>query len=1021
MKRLFLLLILLAAPVLAQTRITSLSQSQTTAQSAAWTSATSSDTALSLTVTNFSTAILSFNPSGSITGGTLSFEVSDDSGNNWYPTTAVRADSFTVETTFALNGATKKLWCFDVRGVTTFRVRLNPVITGAGTANLRLQAQAGAGAMAMTVGQATAANLNATVSGTVSVNALPTGGNTIGAVNLAQYTPASGRLPVDGSGVTQPVSAASLPLPSGAATAAKQPALGTAGSAASDVITVQGIASMTALKVDGSAVTQPVSGTVSVNALPTGGNTIGAVNLAQYTPASGRLPVDGSGVTQPISAASLPLPSGAATAAKQPALGTAGSASSDVLTVQGIASMTALKVDGSAVTQPVSGTITAAQSTAANLKVEPTGNVASGATDSGNPLKIGGVFSSTLPTLTDGQRGNVQLTNKGQVQSVLMDAAGNGRGVNVNALNQLSVSVDNTVAVASHNVTNLGTFAVQAAQSGTWTVQPGNTANTTAWLVTGTGGTFPATQSGTWNINNISGTISLPTGAATESTLASLNGKLNTEITADYDTGAGTQTMKFVGLALPASGGAVAGGTSTNPLRTDPTGITTQPVSGTVSVNALPTGNNTIGAVNLAQYTPASGRLPVDGSGVTQPISASSLPLPSGAATAAKQPALGTAGSASSDVITVQGIASMTALKVDGSAVTQPVSGTITANIGTAGSLALDASVTGLQVSQGSTTSGQKGSLVQGAVTTSAPSYTTAQTSPLSLTTAGGLRIDGSGVTQPISAASLPLPSGAATAAKQPALGTAGSASSDVISVQGIASMTALKVDGSAVTQPVSGTVSITTNSAVNVAQINGVAPTMGNGASGTGVQRVTIANDSTGQVALAAGSNTIGALTANQSVNLNQVAGSSIATGNGAASGSVRVTVANDSTGQIGLVPLTAGGLSISRTISAASTNATSVKGSAGQVYAIHVINTNAAVRYLKIYNKASSPTVGTDTPVLTFPIPASATGAGFVLSTEMGIAFGTGIAFAVTTGVADSDTGAVGANEIVINLLYK
>jgi hypothetical protein len=56
--------------------------------------------------------------------------------------------------------------------------------------------------------------------------------------------------------------------------------------------------------------------------------------------------------------------------------------------------------------------------------------------------------------------------------------------------------------------------------------------------------------------------------------------------------------------------------------------------------------------------------------------------LPTGAATAAKQPALGTAGTASSDVITVQGITGMTALKVDGSAVTQPVSGTVTANAG---------------------------------------------------------------------------------------------------------------------------------------------------------------------------------------------------------------------------------------------------------------------------------------------------------------------------------------------------
>jgi len=54
-----------------------------------------------------------------------------------------------------------------------------------------------------------------------------------------------------------------------------------------------------------------------------------------------------------------------------------------------------------------------------------------------------------------------------------------------------------------------------------------------------------------------------------------------------------------------------------------------------------------------------------------------------------------------------------------------------------------------------------------GAVTTAAPSYTTGTTRSLSLNTAGGLRTDGSGVTQPISAASLPLPTGASTAANQ--------------------------------------------------------------------------------------------------------------------------------------------------------------------------------------------------------------------------------------------------------------
>lgn len=39
-------------------------------------------------------------------------------------------------------------------------------------------------------------------------------------------------------------------------------------------------------------------------------------------------------------------------------------------------------------------------------------------------------------------------------------------------------------------------------------------------------GTVAATQSGTWNINNLSGTVSLPTGAATETTLSAASAKL---------------------------------------------------------------------------------------------------------------------------------------------------------------------------------------------------------------------------------------------------------------------------------------------------------------------------------------------------------------------------------------------------------------------------------------------------------------------------------------------------------------
>jgi len=43
------------------------------------------------------------------------------------------------------------------------------------------------------------------------------------------------------------------------------------------------------------------------------------------------------------------------------------------------------------------------------------GNVVSGATDAGNPVKVGGVYNSTEPTLTSGQRGDLQLDKAGAV------------------------------------------------------------------------------------------------------------------------------------------------------------------------------------------------------------------------------------------------------------------------------------------------------------------------------------------------------------------------------------------------------------------------------------------------------------------------------------------------------------------------------------------------------------------------------------------------------------------------------
>lgn len=119
-----------------------------------------------------------------------------------------------------------------------------------------------------------------------------------------------GRLSVDGSGVTQPVSAAALPLPAGAATSALQ---GTGNATLSNLSTALG----------GPSDTDPGSDTAPGSAIALLRRGLGNwTTLLGRVPAlvAGRIPVDGSGVTQPVSVAVLPLPPGAATDAKSEAI-----------------------------------------------------------------------------------------------------------------------------------------------------------------------------------------------------------------------------------------------------------------------------------------------------------------------------------------------------------------------------------------------------------------------------------------------------------------------------------------------------------------------------------------------------------------------------------------------------------------------------------------------------------------------------------------------------------------------------
>ena len=367
----------------------------------------------------------------------------------------------------------------------------------------------------------------------------------------------------------------------------------------------------------------------------------------------------------------------------------------------------------------------------------------------------------------------------------------------------------------------------------------------------------------------------------------------------------------------------------------------------------------TYGALDSQTIVSTSNGLPVAQQGTWNITNVSgTISLPTGAATAAKQPALGTAGTASSDVITIQGIASMTAVKVDGS-----------------------------------------------------------------------------GVTQPISAAALPLPTGASTAAKQPALGSAGTASTDVLTIQGIAGMTKLLVTPDSVALPANQSVNVAqlagtttdtnsgvksagtlrvvlatdqpqltnkllvtpdANSAVNVAQMNGVAVTMGNGVAGTGVQRVAIASDNTAFTVNAAQSGTW-----------------TVQPGN----------TANTTPWLVTDTPSTSGGLSFTAIVaSAASNNKTQVKGSAGQLYFISAQNLNASPRYLKVFNNTSAGvTAGTTSADYQFLIPGNAAGAGVVLNIDKGIAMGTGITIMVTGAIGATDNTSISANEVTVLVGYK
>lgn len=329
--------------------------------------------------------------------------------------------------------------------------------------------------------------------------------------------------------------------------------------------------------------------------------------------------------------------------------------------------------------------------------------------------------------------------------------------------------------------------------------------------------------------------------------------------------------------------------------------------------------------------------------------------------------------------------ANTTAWKVDGSAVTQPVSLTSTTITGT---VAVTQSGTwdevGINDSGNSiTVDNAQLSVVGGGTEATAMRVTIASDST------GVLSVDDNG--------------GALTVD-----GTVAATQSGTWTVQpgNTANTTAWKVDASSVAVPVtdnSGSLTVdyaTTGSGTATGALRVELPTNGTGVIATVGAVTAITN------ALPAGTNAIGKLSANSGVDIGDVDVTSISAG-------------SNLIGDVSLQARTTGATTtIFRSLDLDETEE-EIKATAGAIYGYYFANVATSVRYLKFYNAtAANVTVGTTTPVLTFPLPASSAGH---IDLSMGVAFGTAITAAATTGVADNDTGAPSANDVILNVFYK
>lgn len=302
-------------------------------------------------------------------------------------------------------------------------------------------------------------------------------------------------------------------------------------------------------------------------------------------------------------------------------------------------------------------------------------------------------------------------------------------------------------------------------------------------------------------------------------------------------------------------------------------------------------------------------------------------------------------------------------LAIDGSGATQPVSGTVTANIGTSGTLAQDTTLTG-GAAKAIVRGGTKGGSPAADVTSRATGADH-QALDVAIVDASGNQISsfggGSQYAQGVTQAS---PTGTVAMGKT---------SGNVLNALTLDASNNLNVNltGGAVQ-------ALTDNAAFTPGTTQGVA--FFAEVDDTGTTNVTENN-----------------------------------------AGAVRMTPARAL--YVSMLPGTTPASTRSRVQAAASTNSTSLKGSAGVVLGYQLANNTASAKFFKFYDLAVAPTVGTSTIAYTIIVPAN-TAVGAVVAdfgASGGIPFGTGIGYGITGAIADADTTNTAVNDVTGFVLWK